>query len=461
MTLCYLVYRFFIRQTNVQHLFLLASSVFFYTVGSGWHLLLLLYSGFCDFYISKRIDRSERYRKSWLALSIFNNLGLLFAFKYLDFFIGLVNDVLKLGFGEKIPVTNWLLPIGISFYTFQTMSYSFDVYYKRLKPSHSLRDYLLYVTFFPQLVAGPILRAQAFIPQLSKAFQFKAECFYMAIFFILLGLLKKVVIADSLGVLWVDPVYGSVSSQGGLDILLSTYAYAFQIYNDFSGYSDIAIGSALLLGFKVPVNFDRPFSCSNPSDFWNRWHISLSHWVRDYLFYPLMMKSRWKGMAKLNLFVTTLLIGIWHGANVTFVLFGLWHGLLAVLHQWLKPFFEKLSFKDNWAWKGGCWLLYFHFICLGMMMFRAESVDHFKNLFTTCLRLNYHESLSFDFWIVLVIVLAILTHLPRAIKYEAIAKRFTEFPLLLKLAITWCCLILFFISSQMAQGQAAFIYFRF
>ena len=380
-------------------------------------------------------------------------------FKYLDMFLGVINDHLWF-VGNPLPLTHWLLPIGISFYTFQTMSYSLDVYFKKLKPCSNMLEYLLYVTFFPQLVAGPILRANHFIPQIYKVFTFKEDLFFQGMFFIFLGLLKKVWIADTLGLLWVDPVYAHPENYGALDMLLATYAYLLQVFNDFSGYSDIAIGSALLFGYVVPINFDAPYRCNNPADFWNRWHISLSTWVRDYVFYPLMMKGRLKGKVKCNLFITILVIGVWHGANWTFALFGLHHACIGILHRQCSPLLLRL--KTSWprVYPKLAWLIYFHLICMGAIMFRAESVEHIGRIFSS-IQLSFSMAFKPTAWLLTALLVAVLSHFPRASQWEACSKMFANRSLWLKVGWTWLVFCLLLWCDHLNQGRAAFIYFRF
>jgi D-alanyl-lipoteichoic acid acyltransferase DltB (MBOAT superfamily) len=341
------------------------------------------------------------------------------------------------------------------------MSYALDVYYKRLRPCEQFKDFLLYVTFFPQLVAGPILRAQNFIPQISSPFCYRDEHFFKGVFFILVGLIKKTVIADSIGILLVDPIYSNSHHPTFLESLVATYGYAFQIYNDFSGYSDLAIGSALIFGFQVPINFDRPFSCNNPSDFWNRWHISLSHWVRDYLFYPMMMNGRLKNKLKTNLFLTTLIIGIWHGANWTFLIFGLWHGMIAIVHMAIKPITQNL--KKHFLWSFFSWIIYFHLIMIGMLIFRAQNLTHLQQLWDSIIGfdMSFKSAINNTSWVCITFTLAIFSHLPRAHQWDKFAQKFVQSKNILKIIVSFACLCAIYLSCQILQGQAAFIYFRF
>jgi alginate O-acetyltransferase complex protein AlgI len=461
----YFLFRNLGNKGDLRHVMLVFASLLFYTLGSGWHILLLIYSSVADHFLALKIQNGHDKNKSirlWMWLSIVNNLSLLALFKYLGPILATLSGPWsQLGWGE-LPKLDLLLPIGISFYTFQTLSYTLDVSYKRIKARTRLLDTLTYVCFFPQLVAGPILRASHFLPQMKEKFSFDSTLFHQGIFFILLGLVKKIVIADTLGIFLVDPIYQSSSNAGAFPVMIGTFAYAFQIYNDFSGYSDIAIGSALILGFKVPINFDRPFSCNNPADFWNRWHISLSHWVRDYLFYPLMMKGGFlKGRVQINLFITTLIIGIWHGANLTFLLFGLLHALLAVLQRFLKNPLDKLKVGLAIFWFPVSWLVYWLLLNLGMLFFRADDLQHIGHLLGQLSKSNQFTFLEGPPLMWLAVILAVLTHLPRSKHWEEFALRYARLPLFFQLVITWLIFCFLYLADHLHQGRAAFIYFRF
>jgi D-alanyl-lipoteichoic acid acyltransferase DltB (MBOAT superfamily) len=247
-----------------------------------------------------------------------------------------------------------------------------------------------------------------------------------------------------------------------LDLLFATYAYAFQIYNDFSGYSDIAIGSALCFGYVVPVNFDSPFRCSNPVDFWNRWHISLSHWVRDYLFYPLMMKSPIRGKVYLCLFTTTLAIGIWHGANWTFICFGFYHAILGVFHRALSPQWLRLKQRSPLLYRCFAWWIYWNLLTVGMFFFRCEGFDQIltgmhRFWFEMSLELIHTPSLKMLF----VLCMAMVSHWPRSTTWEAFALSYVKFPLLIKVITVWLVFCVATFGAHLDQGRAAFIYFRF
>ncbi|MBF0198245.1 MAG: MBOAT family protein [Planctomycetes bacterium] len=462
----YLIHRCVTGASSYRNLTLFLASLFFYAWWSPIHVLLLLYSGISDYWIARFIDQSESTkRKRLLALSIFNNLSLLFFYKYLSALSIAINDILN-----YTPITyrlfeiDLVLPVGISFYTFQTMSYSFDVYRKHIKALDNKIDFMLYVAFFPQLVAGPILRARQFIPQLHKPFSFNKALFFTGLTFILWGLMKKICIADPLGILLVDPVYNAPGSFSSLDILLATYAYGFQVYNDFSGYSDIAIGSALILGYQIPINFDRPFLCLNPRDFWNRWHISLSHWVRDYVFYPFHSRPFFKKRIRFNLFITIVLIGIWHGARLTYLAFGLWHGLLSVIHsKWHKSLPKGKSPHFNIIMKVCSWLIFWHCLTIGFCLFRAEDLPHAYECAKYFLQFESYELTLYSHLssIFICSFLAIITHFVKTSSLEQIGEKLSKAPIIISVILVWLFMLFFMHFDYFLQGHQAFIYFQF
>lgn len=388
-----------------QNLMLLVASYLFY----GWwdyrFLGLIWLSTLVDYVCGWLLDRrhgpttegqessplySPRSRKWILAASVLTNLGILGFFKYYDFFISsFVEAAGTLGFHPHPPILHVVLPVGISFYTFQSLSYTIDVYRGRLPATRSLLDFALYVAFFPQLVAGPIVRAVDFLPQLQRHRTLKLEQIYEGSWLILWGLFKKVVLADSLCRL-VDPVFNaSHTHYDGQSILIAVYAFAIQIYCDFSGYTDIARGCAKLMGFEFNLNFNLPYMACNPREFWQRWHISLSSWLRDYLYIPLGGNRRGRIRTCINLMITMLLGGLWHGAAWTYVVWGAYHGGLLMAHRLLEPLLNR--WRRIWpAWSKGAVkmatiAIFFHFTCLGWLIFRAESLAHLGHLLSTLL----------------------------------------------------------------------------
>lgn len=323
-----------------QNLLLLAASYLFYAHWDARFLILILVSTIVDYTAGRRIhradlaDRNHR-KKAWLVASLTTNLGILGFFKYYGFFAENLNALLAtVGLDTSMAVLDVILPIGISFYTFQTLSYTIDVYRGRIDPVDDPTDFALFVAFFPQLVAGPIERASHLIPQIRRPRIVTAEHWQKGILLILTGLVRKVVIADTAGIL-VDRYFAAPGSYSSLQLLTGLVLYSIQIYGDFAGYSNIARGSAQLLGFDLMRNFRHPYFARNPSDFWRRWHISLSTWLRDYLYIPLGGNRRGASRTYVNLMLTMLLGGLWHGASWNFVLWGFLHGLYLALHRML------------------------------------------------------------------------------------------------------------------------------
>ncbi|MEM7204863.1 MAG: MBOAT family O-acyltransferase [Planctomycetota bacterium] len=326
----YSLYLLLRRSVGAQNVLLLAASYVFYGWWD-WRLLSLLWvSTLVDYCVGLQMAAAtgRRHRRALLLVSLTTNLGLLGVFKYFNFFAASAARVLTaLGMDPSVPTLEIVLPVGISFYTFQTLSYSIDIYRERMQPTRNLVGFALYVAFFPQLVAGPIERARRLLPQVLSPRRICADQVDAAIFLILWGYFKKTVIADNLGRV-ADPVFDQYTNYSGANIPLATVAFALQIYCDFSAYSDIARGLAKLLGFELMINFKLPYFAQDPSDFWRRWHISLSTWLRDYLYVPLGGNRSGPLATYRNLLLTMLLGGLWHGAAWHFVLWGLFHGVL-------------------------------------------------------------------------------------------------------------------------------------
>lgn len=361
-----------------QHL-LLAASYLFYASWSAPLLLLLIGSTLLDFNVARAIGRSDdpTRRRRLLALSIAGNLGVLAFFKYSNFFVDSAAAGLHtLGLDLGAPTLGIILPVGISFYTFQTLGYTIDVYRRRLAPCASPLDFALYVAYFPQLVAGPIERAGHLLPQLQRLGEPEPPRPDLSGFgLIALGCFKKVVLADNLAPI-VDAVYADPGNAWAPALWFATYAFAFQIYCDFSGYSDIAVGVARLMGVSLMQNFRAPYAALGPADLWRRWHISLSTWLRDYLYLPLGGNRRGPARTARNLLLTMLLGGLWHGAAWHFVLWGAYHGLLLVIFRpgFWDRLYQRLTLRvgrpvvDLVRWLG-----FFHLVCLGWALFRAPT----------------------------------------------------------------------------------------
>ncbi|MDZ4120975.1 MAG: MBOAT family O-acyltransferase, partial [Candidatus Cloacimonadaceae bacterium] len=293
------------------------------------------------------------------------NLGSLGYFKYTNFILNTINQVA----GGNLPMMDIFLPVGISFFTFQTMSYTLDIYFGKLKPLKSFFDFCFFVSFFPQLVAGPIVRASYFLPQIHKKLVLDRDIMAKALVLIFSGLIKKGVIADYISVNFVDRVFDNPGLFSGLENLIAVYGYGLQIYCDFSGYSDIAIGLAALLGFSLPQNFNSPYIASSVTEFWHRWHISLSTWLRDYLYIPLGGNRRGKPRQYVNLMITMVLGGLWHGASWNFVFWGFLHGMgLAFDKVWLSLKISQVRFMKILGT-----VLTFQFVSFCWIFFRARS----------------------------------------------------------------------------------------
>ena len=403
-------------------------SLYFFYKASGSFVGLVILSAIVDFILSNAIHRQTiRFRRTLLLfLSILFNLGMLFYFKYTDFFIELSNNLFHTGFQPL----NLLLPVGISFYTFENLSYTLDVYRGELEPARKFSDYLLFLSFFPKLVMGPIVRAHDFVPQINRPWNLRETDFAQGFYLIFSGLFKKLIISDYLTLNFVDYVFDDPARYSGLENLLAVYGYAVVIYCDFSGYSDVALGIGRWLGFSLPVNFLSPYQSGSITEFWRRWHISLSSWLRDYLYIPLggnrgksiasvlfpalffgglvwsgqslfgltlgaailiavlllalfmlpaiLQRNRQTAFTGLNLFTTMLLGGFWHGASFNFLIWGALHGFGLAIHKlWLMGpggWFTKNKTAPG-VYKTIALLLTFHFVCFGWVFFKADNLE--------------------------------------------------------------------------------------
>jgi len=359
---------------------LLAGSYFFYMCWNWKYIGLIILSTLIDYFAGSRMSAlpDRKRRRKYLVLSLLTNLGLLFAFKYFNFFFDSVNAGFSLlGMSFHIPYIHVLLPVGISFYTFQTLSYSIDVYRGKIQHERHLGIFALYVSFFPQLVAGPIERASRLLPQFYKENKFDEARVVSGLRLMLWGLFKKIVVANRLA-LYVDAVYNNAELHSGLTLLIATYMFAFQIYCDFSGYSDIAIGAARVLGYDLMKNFNRPYFARTINEFWSRWHISLSTWFRDYLYFPLGGNRKGTPRMFVNLLIVFLVSGMWHGANWTFLIWGGLHGIYAALSKLTLPARDRLvEFlrAPKVLVQSVRIFVTFHLVCFGWIYFRASSLD--------------------------------------------------------------------------------------
>lgn len=399
----FLVYWALARTGLLRILFLVVASYVFYAASNPWFLLLIIASTITDYFAGlgmstlerARADaeasgdgdaerRLKRKRKLILIGSLVFNLGMLGVFKYTNFFYESAVDVANGVFdaGWEYERLNILLPAGISFYTFQTMSYSIDVYRGLLIPERNFFKFAFFVGFFPQLVAGPIVRAVDFMHQIDRRPFVSREQVSRAMWLIGVGLFKKVVVADYLAVNLVDRVFDRPDLFSSAEVMLSLYGYTMQVYMDFSAYTDIAIGSALLIGFHLPDNFDRPYLAISVRDFWRRWHKTLGSWLRDYIYYPLGGARRGDLRVYFNLFVTFVLIGLWHGASWTFVVYGCLHASAMCLDRFIRKTVRKGKVPHIGLW-GHVWRIFLtlHFIVLCRILFRSQTFEEAGNIF--------------------------------------------------------------------------------
>lgn len=522
----YAIFTSIYRRRKLRNLFLLSASVYFYYKASGLFVLLLLFSTVTDFYlghyIHEQIDQVKR--KKALIISIILNLFVLGYFKYAYFFTDTYNALFNTDYKVFNHLAYWangfnsegyfrvdtiLLPVGISFYTFQTMSYTIDIYRQRLAPLKSMLDFGFYVSFFPQLVAGPIVRAEDFVPQIIQKTVITTEIFNKAIYLILKGLIKKMIFADFIALHFLDQVFDNPTMFSGFTNLMAIIGYSLQIYGDFSGYTDIAIGVALLMGFQLPTNFNSPYKAVSCGDFWKRWHISLSTWLKDYLYIPLggnkesslgtfiislifivgvaiAVDSIWFSIiiglvlvagsflafinknferhiiTNINIMLTMLIGGLWHGASWKYVIWGGLNGLGVVAYK----YWRKISpYEHSTHWLSRVWKIgfTFSFITFTRIFFRGKDMEAISQWFDqvwnnmgwdTALKVLYHYRAVF-----FIILIGYLTHwFPQRWK-ENIEYIFSESHIAVKVAITIVIVIICY-QAYSADFQP-FIYFQF
>lgn len=402
-----LVYVFLQHKYTARILFVTLFSYYFYYKSSGVYFFLLAFVTVCDFFLAHWMNREEEpwKRKGLVVLSLSTNLGLLAYFKYTNFLGGVIASLM----GGEFTALDIFLPVGISFFTFQSLSYTIDVYRKDIQPLDSLLDYAFYVSFFPQLVAGPIVRARDFIPQIRKPLFVSQEMFGRGIFLIVSGLFKKTVISDYISINFVERIFDNPTLYSGVENLMGVYGYALQIYCDFSGYSDMAIGIALLLGFHFNLNFNSPYKSASITEFWKRWHISLSSWLRDYLYISLGGNRKGKIRQYINLIITMFLGGLWHGASWNFVLWGTFHGVALALHKWWMSVTGRTKDTQSHGWRRVAGIIItFHFVCFCWIFFRnadfKNSMDMLGQIFTAFCPQVLPQLLK-GYWLVFVLML--------------------------------------------------------
>ena len=459
-------YQFMRRAVVWRMIYVVCFSLYFYYKTSGIYFLLLMAVSVSDYLIGYMMIHSQRQalRKALLSLSIIIDLGILCYFKYTNFFIGLLNDAAG---GNLLAFHNIFLPVGISFFIFQSISYTVDLYKRQIDPAQTWLDYLFYLSFFPQLVAGPIVKARNFLPQIRQnPLVVSREMFGIGVYLIIAGLFKKAIISDYISLNFVDRIFDNPLLYSGFENLMGVYGYALQIYCDFSGYSDMAIGLALLLGYRFPKNFDSPYKSATITEFWRRWHISLSSWLKDYLYISLGGNRKGKARTYLNLFATMLLGGLWHGAAIRFVLWGAWHGTALAVHKWTTNHFS--SFRKIGAemplWRRMIGVVVtFHVVCFGWILFRVPDMETGRQVLSQIFNhFNFYliPQVLAGYGVVMgLIVLGYLLHfLPRSSETWA-ERRVTASPLLIQTAAL--TLLIWGVMQIQSSDIQPFIYFQF
>jgi D-alanyl-lipoteichoic acid acyltransferase DltB (MBOAT superfamily) len=466
------------KRRQMCHTWLLLASVYFYYKAGGLFFILLLFTCAVTYFTALFTGRAagKAMKRFWLTVNIIVLLGLLSYFKYAGFFTESLNAILGTSFrtydifsamsnslfGTVFDVSQIVLPVGISFFTFQALSYSIDVYRGRIAPVNSFIDFSFYLTFFPQLVAGPIVRASEFIPQMKGDYTVTKNEFGHGVFLILQGLIKKMVISDFISAGFVDRVFDMPAMYSGFENLMAVYGYGLQIYCDFSGYTDIAIGAALLLGFRLPLNFNSPYKASNISDFWKRWHISLSRWLKDYLYIPLGGSRKGRIRTGINLMITMVLGGLWHGAALRFVLWGGLHGGALIINKQWQRIFSGVKRHTMAARLAGIFVT-FNFVTFAWILFRAQSMDDatlmLSQIFNSFSPGRYGTVIAAYLPVIVLILSGYILHFfPMTVK-ESYRGLFIRLPLAVKFIIViGVCLLLYKVGSGVVQP---FIYFRF
>ena len=439
---------------TAMKIFVSAFSLYFFFHNSGWLFLLLVFTTAVDWDLAQLIARTTHpgRRRAWLILSLVLSLGVLVAFKYTNFFI----DNLRMLTGDaRFRPLDLTLPLGLSFYTFRTISYVVDVYRGRIAPTHSLLDYLFFLSFFPCLTAGPIVRADHFLRQPVDRARI-----YGGLFTVLLGVIKKAVVADYLAQ-YSNIIFGNPSGYSGVELMMGALGYGMQIYCDFSGYSDMAIGLGAILGFDLGINFNYPYRSRNVTEFWRRWHITLSLWLRDYLYIPLGGNRRGAARQYINLMVTMLLGGLWHGAAWTFIAWGAGHGIALCLHKRCKPWLDRLP---NGGFVGFLsWAVTFAWVMFLFIFFRADSFETAREMIIG-IATRFDTAYFLEFakvryvWTLLFLAIFALHFVPTRI-YDRLRSAFARSPWIIKLAI-FVAVVQLVISFASADVQP-FIYTQF
>ena len=480
---------YYIIPMKYKHIWLLISSYYFYMCWNAKYVLLIFVSTVITYLSGILIDKVEKtwsdvdklgkYKKLILAISFVSNLGILFYFKYINFTLDIVTRVLsKMNISMNVPVFDVILPVGISFYTFQALSYSVDVYRGEVAPEHDFFRYALFVSFFPQLVAGPIERSKNLLTQLREPRKFDFGYAFDGILLMLWGFFLKIVLADRIAI-FVDTVYGDCEHYQGIYLIVATVLFAVQIYCDFSGYSSIAMGTAKLLGIELMDNFNAPYLSTSVADFWRRWHISLTSWFKDYLYIPLGGSKKGILRKYLNKMIVFMLSGLWHGAQLTFVVWGAINGLYQVIGEVLTPIREKVSdaLGVNRDSEGFCVLrtivtftmidfswIFFRADSLGRAVYIIKSIFNVENIWTLFDGSLYNCGLdekNFRFMLIAVIVLLVADFLKRkGIMVREIILRQDSYIKCLVVSLS-ILMIMVFGKYGPAYNAVNFIYFQF
>lgn len=452
------IYALLKRSRMKMVLYVVAFSLYFYYKSSGIFFLLIIATSIIDYLLSLLLAtrQKEWQRKLCVLLSVTVSLGVLGYFKYANFLLGSWAQIV----GSNFQPLDIILPVGISFYTFQSISYIVDVYRRRIEPTDSWLEYIFFLSFFPALVAGPIVRADHFLPQIKANRVPERSEVWMGFWLILLGIVKKALLADYIAQ-YNDIVFTTPETYTGFENLMAMLGYTMQIYCDFSGYSDMAIGIALIMGFNLPQNFNLPYKSQNVTEFWRRWHISLSSWLRDYLYIPLGGNRKGKVRMYLNNFITMLIGGLWHGASWKYVAWGGFHGVALIAHKASQPLLKRIP--DTRIVKFVSWVITICFVVFTMAIFRVNSLGDLwvmlGNLFT-----NFHLDYLPVFvdvrltWCIFMLVL-ILSHAMPDGWWQRLGERFVRWPWIAKLAIF--VVVVQLVLQFRSEDVAPFIYFQF
>ncbi len=453
------VYGMLRRRFWQMAVFVVAFSFFFYYKSSGIFVCLLGATSAVDWLLSKAIARpgaSRRVRRLCVAASLLTSLGILAYFKYANFFLWNINAMV----GSNFQPLDLVLPVGISFYTFQSVSYIIDVYKGRVAPTATWLEYAFFLSFFPALVAGPIVRADYFLPQIRENRHATRSEVYTGLWLIILGVVKKAIIADYIAQ-YNDLIFQTPGGYSGFETLMGIIGYTMQIYCDFSGYSDMAIGIALIMGFKLAKNFDFPYKARNLTDFWRRWHISLSTWLRDYIYIPLGGNRKGTARTYLNNFATMLIGGLWHGAAWKFVFWGAMHGAGLAVHKASKPVLGRIG--DSWPVRAASWLVTMTFVALLWVFFRADSWADSWTVVSSVFRdfsAAYIPAFAAarSLWLILMLVIVVSHCLPTRF-WESAQAWFVRSPWIVKLLIF--IVVVQLVIELRTESVSPFIYFQF